>query len=239
MKVEIWSDVACPWCYVGKRRFESALERFAHRDRVEVEWKSFELDPGARTRPADSGGDYADRLGRKYGKSRDEAQQMLDTMTATGATERLDIHFEKVVQANTFDAHQLIHLGREHGVQDAVKELLLRAYFTDGDAVADRDVLVRVGVDAGLDADEVRTALDDQRFADAVRSDEAEASALGISGVPFFVLDRKFGISGAQPAEAILAGLEQAWAAANPLTMVAASGESADGHTCGTDGCPV
>lgn len=239
MKVEIWSDVACPWCYIGKRRFESALASFPHRDRVEVEWKSFELDPSARTRPADSGGDYADRLGRKYGKSRDEAQQMLDMMTATGATEGLEVHFEKVVQANTFDAHQLIHLAGEHGVQDAVKERLLRAYFTAGEAVADRDVLVRLGVEAGLDADGVRTALADQRFADAVRADEAEASALGISGVPFFVLDRKFGISGAQPAEAILAGLEQAWAAANPLTMVAASGDAADGPACGPDGCPV
>ena len=222
MQVEIWSDVVCPWCYVGKRRFEAALERFEHRDQVEVEWKSFELDPAAGSQVADddpSDGDYADRLARKYGTSRSGAQQMLDTMTAAAAVEGLDFHFEKALTANTFDAHQVIHLARERGLQHTIKERLLRAYFTEGEAIGDRSVLARVGAEAGLDADEVLAALENQRYADAVRDDEAEASRLRISAVPFFVIDRRYGIPGAQPAEEILQVLQQTWAQSHPLTV--------------------
>jgi predicted DsbA family dithiol-disulfide isomerase len=222
VQVEIWSDVVCPWCYVGKRRFEAALERFEHRDQVEVEWKSFELDPAAGSQVADddpSDGDYADRLARKYGTSRSGAQQMLDTMTAAAAVEGLDFHFEKALTANTFDAHQVIHLARERGLQHTIKERLLRAYFTEGEAIGDRSVLARVGAEAGLDADEVLAALENQRYADAVRDDEAEASRLRISAVPFFVIDRRYGIPGAQPAEEILQVLQQTWAQSHPLTV--------------------
>ncbi len=230
MKVEIWSDVVCPWCYVGKRRFEAALEQFEQRDQVEVEWKSFELDPGARSAAVDGpahenatdgraprntansaaeAGDYADRLAAKYGTSRAGAQQMLDTMTAAAAAEGLDFHFEKAIKANTFEAHQVIHLAGERGVQDAVKERLLRAYFTEGRAVGDRSALVSLAAEAGLDADEVQQALADQRYSGAVREDQAEASRLGISAVPFFVVDGKYGVAGAQPAEEILQVLER------------------------------
>jgi predicted DsbA family dithiol-disulfide isomerase len=233
VKVEIWSDVVCPWCYVGKRRFETALERFAHRADVEVEWKSFELDPSADSQ---RDGDYAGALAEKYGTTRERAQEMLDSMTATAAAEGLDFHFERAVHANTFDAHQLIHLAAERGRQDAVKERLLRAYFTEGAAVGDRDVLVELVVEAGLDAAEARAALADQRFASDVRADEATARQLGATGVPFFVIDRKYGVSGAQPAEHLLAVLEQAWAESRPLTMVAAGG---DAEACGPDGCAV
>jgi len=245
VQIEIWSDVACPWCHVGKRRFEAALDRFEHRDQIEVEWKSFELDPGARSQQADEG-DYADRLARKYGTSRTGAQQMLDTMTAAAAAESLDFHFEKAIRANTFDAHQVIHLAGERGVQDAVKERLLRGHFSEGAALGDRTVLSRLAAEAGLDPDEVTAALEDQRYAAAVREDEAEAARLGISAVPFFVVNRKYGIAGAQPADQILEVLQQAWAEAHPLIMVSgdptvagrhAAAESAPG--CGPESCAV
>lgn len=229
MKVEIWSDVVCPWCYVGKRRFEAAVQRFAHRDQIQVEWKSFELDPGARSHdPQSEGGsdDYGDRLARKYRTTRVLALKMLDTMTDAGAAEGLDFRFDKAIRANSFDAHQVIHLGGERGVQDAVKERLLRAYFTDGEAVGDRAVLVRLGAQAGLDADEVRRVLAEQRYAQAVRVDEAEASRLGVSSVPFFVVDRKYGIAGAQAPDQILLVLQQAWTQAHPLAAQVSSGAS-------------
>lgn len=241
MKVEIWSDVVCPWCHVGKRRFEAALEHFPHRDQIQVKWKSFELDPGSRSHDADSDeGDYADRLAGKYGTSREGAQQMLDTMTEAAAAEGLDFRFGKAVRANTFDAHQVIHLADERGVQDAVKERLLRAYFTEGEAIGDRAVLARLGAEAGLDEGEVRAALEEQRYAQAVREDEAEASRLGISAVPFFVVDRKYGIAGAQTSDQILLALQQAWEQAHPLTVVgAAPGGSGAESACGPDGCAL
>jgi predicted DsbA family dithiol-disulfide isomerase len=238
MKIEIWSDVVCPWCYIGKRRFETALAQFPQRDQLEIVWKSFELDPGARSAAASEGdnADYAERLARKYGTTVPGAQKMLDSMTDAAATEGLDFHFERAVASNTFDAHQVIHLGLDRGVQDAVKERLLRAYFTEGEPIGDRETLARLGAEAGLDADEVRTALDEQRYAAAVRADESEAAALGISGVPFFVVDRKYGVSGAQPGDALLEVLQRAWSEAHPLTMVSAAG---DGEACGPDGCAI
>ncbi len=223
MQVEIWSDVVCPWCYVGKRRFEAALDGFAHSEEIELRWKSFELDPGARSRTAEDDNerdDYADRLARKYGTSRAGAQQMLDTMTAAAAAEGLDFHFEKAIRANTFNAHQVIHLAAEGSVQDAVKERLLRGYFSEGEAVGDPTVLARLAAEAGLDADEVRQALADQRYAGAVRADQAEAARLGISAVPFFVVDHRYGIAGAQPADEILQVLQRSWAQSHPLTVV-------------------
>ncbi|SDY28255.1 Predicted dithiol-disulfide isomerase, DsbA family [Modestobacter sp. DSM 44400] len=240
MKVEIWSDVVCPWCHIGKRRFEAALAQFPHREQVEVEWKAFELDPHATSAPAGQPADragYAERLAAKYGSDLAGAQQMIDTMTAQAAAEGLDFRFDRAVRANTVDAHQVIHLAGLRGVQDAVKERLLRAYFTEGEGVGDRDTLVRLAAEVGLDADEVRAVLDEQRYVGAVRADEAEAQALGISGVPFFVVDRRYGVSGAQPAEAFVEVLERAWAERSPLVM--AAGGSGDGTVCGPDGCSV
>jgi predicted DsbA family dithiol-disulfide isomerase len=237
VKVEIWSDVVCPWCHIGKRRFEAALAQFPHRDSVTVEWKAFELDPDAPSAGADepaSPTEYAERLAEKYGTDVASAQQMIENMTAQAAVEGLDFRFDQAVRANTFDAHQVIHLAGERGVQDAVKERLLRAYFGQGEAVGDREKLVRLAAEAGLDAEEVREVLEEQRFADAVRADEAEAQALGIRGVPFFVVDRKYGMSGAQPADVLLQVLERAWAERSPLISV----ESAEG-ICGPDGCAV
>ena len=213
MKVEIWSDVVCPWCYVGKRRFEAAVDRFEHLDQVSVVWRSFELDPGARSEPAgpEDGQDYVDRLAEKYRTTRDQAQQMTDSMTATAAAEGLDLRFDRAVRSNTFPAHQVIHLAGDRGLQGQVKERLMRGYFTEGENVGDVDVLARLSGEAGLDPDETRAALTEQRYAQAVRQDESEAAALQIGAVPFFVVDRRYGISGAQPAEQLLAVLDRAW----------------------------
>jgi predicted DsbA family dithiol-disulfide isomerase len=238
VRVEIWSDVVCPWCYIGKRRFEAALERFEHRDAVEVEWKAFELDPTATSASAGQPSDpdrYASRLAEKYAVPVEKAREMLTSMTAAAAAEGLDFHFERAVSANTFQAHQIIHLAAAYGIQDAVKERLLRAYFTEGEAVGDPDVLVRLTAEAGLDADVVRSALEEQSQAVAVRAEQDEARALRISGVPFFVIDRRYGVSGAQPADALVQVLEQAWTEAHPLQMATGS----DGVVCGPDGCAV
>jgi predicted DsbA family dithiol-disulfide isomerase len=210
MKVEIWSDVVCPWCYIGKRRFEAALERFEHRDEVHVEWRSFELDPD---RPAGGSATLAELLASKYGRSLAQAQQMLDSTTATAAADGLVYHFDKAVPANTFNAHQVIHLAAAHGLQADAEERLLAGYFTEGADVDDVETLAALGARIGLDGDDVRAALAEQRYADAVRADEAEASSLGISAVPFFVFDRTYGVSGAQSPDAILEVLRQAWSA--------------------------
>ena len=236
MLVEIYSDVVCPWCYIGKRRFEEALRRFAHADQVEVEWRAFELDPAAESAAAGEGPDYADRLARKYGTSRAGAQQMLDSMTEAATAEGLDFHFDRAAAANTFAAHQVIHLAAQRGVQDQVKERLLRGYFTQGEPVGDRSALVRLAAEAGLDADEVAQALDSGRHADAVRAEQDEARALGIGGVPFFVVDRRYGVSGAQPAEQLLQVLERAWEERRPTLQMAGP---TDGGACGPDGCAL
>ena len=234
MKVEIWSDIACPWCYVGKRRFEAALDEFAHRDQVKVVWRSFELDPGATSAATAGESAYVDRLARKYRMSTTRSQEMLDHMTGTAAVAGLDLRFDRVVAGNTFDAHQLVHLAAAHGAQDTMKERLLLAYFTEGRALGDRKVLVGLAEEVGLDREDAARALEEQRHAAAVRRDEEEAAGLGISGVPFFVVDRKYGVSGAQPAQHLLEVLDKAWSERAPLTMVSAG---PDADACGPEGC--
>ena len=231
MKVEIWSDVVCPWCYIGKRRFEQALAAFAHRDEVEVVWRAFELDAHA---PAERPGGYAENLATKYGVTLDKAQEMLDTMTAAAAQEGLDFRFGTARPGSTFDAHRLLHLAGERGVQDAVKERLLRATFTEGEPIGDSPTLVRLVAEAGLDPDEARAVLASDRYAAEVRGDQQQAAAYGISGVPFFVVDGRYGVSGAQPAEAIGQVLAQAWAERSPLQVVGAAtpGAGCDGDSC-------
>ena len=231
MKVEIWSDVVCPWCYIGKRRFEQALAGFPHRDEVEVVWRAFELDPSA---PAERTGGYAENLAAKYGVPLAQAQQMIDTMTSTAAQDGLDLRFDTARPGSTFDAHRLLHLAGERGVQDAVKERLLRATFTEGEPIGDAETLVRLVAGAGVDADEAREVLGSDRYAAEVRGEEQQARAYGISGVPFFVVDGRYGVSGAQPAEALGQVLAQAWAERSPLQMVASGGSApgCDGDTC-------
>jgi predicted DsbA family dithiol-disulfide isomerase len=226
--VEIWSDIACPWCYVGKRRFEAALAGFEHRDDVEVTWRSFELDPAA---PAERPVSGAEHLAEKYGTSLEQAHAMNDRMTEVAATENLDFHFEIARGGNTFDAHRLVHLAAEHGRQDAMKERLMRAYLSEGRLMSDAATLERLALEVGLPAGPVRELLAGDRFAAEVRDDERTGAALGISGVPFFVVDRAFGASGAQPPEVLGELLRRAWEARPTLDVVTA------GESCGVDGC--
>lgn len=235
MRVEIWSDVVCPWCYVGKRNFEAALARFEHRDEVEVIWRAFELDPSA---PPERGGDYAAHLARKYGLSIDQAGKMIETMTQTGAKAGVALDFERARPGNTFDAHRLIHLAGERGVQDAVKERFLRATFTDGEPIGDRSVLLRLAVEGGLPQDEAGRVLESGTYAAEVRAEESLALELGISAVPFFVIDRTFGVPGAQPPDVILGALERAWEKkiAPPLGL---AGDPAAAPVCDGDACAI
>jgi predicted DsbA family dithiol-disulfide isomerase len=227
--VEIWSDIACPWCYVGKRRFEKALADFEHRDEVTVTWRSFELDPDA---PRERPGDRATHLADKYGTTREKAEEMHQHMTDVAAGEGLDFRFDTTRDGNTFDAHRVLHLAAAHGRQDALKERLLRAHFTEGELMADHDALTRLAAEAGLPEDEVRDVLTTDRYAADVREDERTAATLGGRAVPFFVIDRAIGASGAQPPEVFAQLLQQAWDARTPVVPVVTGGDA-----CGPDGC--
>ncbi len=208
MEVEIWSDVACPWCYIGKRRFEAALSQFEHGEDVQVTWRSFELDGEA---PHERTGDRAEHLAKKYGMTVAQAREAEQRLTDAAAGEGLGFRFDMARSGNTFDAHRLVHLAEEHDLQDAMKERLLQAYFTEGELMSDHDTLVRLAVEVGLDEQEVREMLVGDRFAQEVREDERTAGELGIGAVPTFVVDRKLGTSGAQPPEALLQLLREGW----------------------------
>ncbi|WP_354180966.1 DsbA family oxidoreductase [Arthrobacter sp. UYP6] len=239
MKIDIWSDIACPWCYIGKRRFEAALAAFPHRDEVQVHWRSYQLDPSL---PEHFDGTEVQYLSERKGIDPAQLAGMLEQVTAQAAGEGLSYDFDSLVVANSFSAHRLIHLARAEGgtkAADAVKESLLSAHFEKGQDIGAAETLAEIGAAAGLEPERVRSMLATNEFTDTVNADIAEARSLGVSGVPFFVLDRKYGISGAQPVELFSSALEQAWQEAHPLvnlTPVAASG-SADGPACGPDGC--
>jgi len=215
LSVEIWSDIVCPWCYVGKRRFESALAGFEHADEVQVTWRSFELDPQA---PRERDGDRVDHLARKYGTTREQAQAMHDQMAGVAAGEGLEFRFDIARSGNTFDAHRLTHLAAAHGRQDEMKERLFRAYLSEGEAIGDPAVLERLAVEVGLPADEARDLLAGDRFAGEVRDDEQLAASLAITAVPFFVVDRAIAASGAQPPELLRELLNRAWAQRSALS---------------------
>lgn len=204
--VEIWSDVVCPWCAVGKARFEQALDAFEHAEVVEVRWRSFELDPN---RPATTDTDYVTMLARKYRTGRDQAEAMIDRMTQAGAAEGIEFRFDLARPGNTFDAHRVLHLAADRGRQHEVKERFLTGYHSEGVPIADHGALADLATDAGLDGDEVNEVLASDAYAEAVRADEAQAYEYGISGVPFFVLDRRAGVSGAQPSQHLLTALRQ------------------------------
>ena len=235
LKVEVWSDVVCPWCYIGKRRFEAALARFAHRDEVNVLWRSFELDVSAPPSTAEQG-TYAERLARKYRCSVVEAQAMVDNMTAMAAKEGLDFRFDLARPGNTFDAHRLLHLALAHGRQDELKERLDRATFAEGSPVSDHSALRALSTQVGLPEAEVDAVLTSDRYSEAVRADEAQARAYGISAVPFFVVDGRYAISGAQPADTVLLTLDKAWSERPPHTLVTPGGSA---PSCEGDSCAV
>ena len=217
MRVEIFSDVVCPWCYIGKRHFEQALEGFEHSDEVEIHWRSFELDPG---HPRSYDGDLSDALAAKYGSTREQARAMIDGMSERAAAVGLRYDLHNAVPANTFDAHRLIHHASAHGLQDVAEERLFTAYMSDGLDIGDRATLVRLAGEIGLDEAEAEAVLAGGEDADAVRADERLAGEIGVTGVPFFVIDGAFAISGAQPPELMLSGLRQAYAAGNAETPV-------------------
>ena len=209
MQIQIWSDVVCPWCYVGKRRFERALEGFVHRDQVRIEHRSFQLDP---TRPRGETSSRRTMLMSKYRRSAAEVLEMDEKMEALAAAEGLEYHLTDAnLTGNTFDAHQLVQLAATHGLQDAMLERLYRAYFTEERSLFDRESLVTLAGEAGLDTSEARQALEDRRFADAVARDLNEARQLGVTGVPFFVVDGRYAVSGAQPVEVFNQLLTRAW----------------------------
>lgn len=208
MKVEIWSDVACPFCYIGKRSFEDALARFEHRDEVDVAWRSFQLDP---TMPPSVEGGLNALLAKKYGRSLEEARGMNERVTGMAADVGLTYDLDRALPGNTLDAHRLLHHARARGRESELLERLLRAYFAEGELLSDHPTLVRLATDAGLDPDEAAQALASGAFADEVRAEGDEAHDLGLGGVPAFVFDRRLLVSGAQPADALLQALGQAW----------------------------
>jgi predicted DsbA family dithiol-disulfide isomerase len=207
MRVDIWSDVVCPWCYVGEARFSKALASFPHRDEVEVTFRSFELDPGAAV-----GGHETNlaMISKKFGLPMAQAVAMEERVAGLARAEGLEYQLERS-NGNTFDLHRVLHLARAHGVQDAAVNAVLAANFALSRPVFDRDVIIEVASGAGLDPADVAKVLDTDQYADAVRADEALAHALGATGVPFFVFDMKIGVSGAQPTETFTRALAQAW----------------------------
>jgi predicted DsbA family dithiol-disulfide isomerase len=211
MQVEVWSDVVCPWCYLGKRRFEAALEAFDHRADVDVVYRSFELDPEAAR---DDTEPMLEVLASKYGMSVAQAADAQRQMTERAAADGLEFHTDGLRRGNTRDAHRLLHLAKAVGRQAELTERLHRAYFTEQRSVFDQESLLEIGVEAGLDRDDIRRVLEGHEYDDAVDTDEAMARSLGATGVPFFVINRRYGISGAQPAAAITQVLHDAWAAA-------------------------
>ena len=232
LRVDIWSDIACPWCYVGKRRFEGALAALPQREAVSVVWHSFELDakaPRSPTAPLS----YAERLAAKYGTGVAQAEERIRSMAQTAREDGLELRFDRVKPTNTFDAHRLLHFAHEHGLQDATKERLLRAYFTEGTLLGEPTELVRLGSEVGLDRAELVRLYEGDAYTAAVRADEDEARTLGIRGVPFFVVGGRYAVSGAQPAAALLGVLQQAWDELADAEPAATS----EGAACGPAGC--
>ncbi|MER6037250.1 DsbA family oxidoreductase [Streptomyces sp. NPDC001835] len=235
MRVEIWSDIACPWCYVGKARFEKALAAFPHRDDVEVVHRSFELDPGRAKGDVQP---VLTMLTRKYGMSEAQAQAGEDNLGAQAAAEGLDYRTRDRDHGSTFDMHRLLHFAKTRGSQAELLQILYRANFAEERSVYTEgdERLVELAGEAGLDTEAARKVLaDPDAYADEVRADEREAAELGATGVPFFVLDRKYGVSGAQPAEVFTQALTQAWGERSPLKPVGQDGA----EVCGPDGCAV
>lgn len=230
MRIEIWSDIACPWCFVGKRRLEAAIE--SHPDVVspEIVWRSFELDPSA---PADRGTDQttAERLAKKYGMPASRAERMVAEMSARGQREGAPMDFDKLRAGSSFDAHRLLHWARECGRQGELKERLFLAYFSEGVLLSDVASLVRLAEEAGLDEEEARAVLSSDRYADAVRQDESRAAQLGVRGVPFYVFADKYAVSGAQPTELLCRVFDEVLAdrVQDPTGNEAA--------VCGPEGC--
>lgn len=231
MKIEIWSDVMCPFCYIGKRHFEKALAQFEHGDTVQIEWRSFQLDPDLQAQPGKTVYAY---LAERKGMSIEQSKQMHANVVAMAARAGLRYDFDRAVIGNSFDAHRLSHLAAQHGKQDAFEERMFAAYFTEGEDIANHETLIRLGTSCGLDEAEMRAVLNSDTYADAVRNDQEEAYKVGARGVPFFVIDRRYAVSGAQPAESFLQALQQAWTESHPKPVGTDGDVCAPGEDCTT-----
>ena len=229
MKVEIWSDIACPFCWIGKHHFEKAVHKMGLMD-VKVEWKSFELDPHANQ-------DYEDDLyallANKYGQSREWALNSAEHMRQKGERIGLEFNFDRTISTNTFDAHRLIHLAKTRGKQIEAEEALFSAYFKDGKHIGKKETLLEIGVALGMDKVEVKKTLESEAFSKDVRQDELLSQQFRITGVPFFVINRKYGISGAQPVEHFIKILNNAKTDEEDVQV----DQNAEGDSCGVDGC--
>jgi len=208
MKIEIWSDVMCPFCYIGKRKFELALEQFEHKNEVEIIWKSFQLNPHLTTDPEKSINQYLSEI---KGWSMEQAEEMNQRVTGIAASVGLEYNLNQAIVANSMNAHRFSHLARKYQLQNEAEERLFYAYFTEGKNTDDLEILVQLGSDIGLNAEETRSVLAGNQFKEEVKIDQDEANELGVTGVPFFVLDRKYAISGAQESAVFLNALKQLW----------------------------
>ncbi|MFV5690466.1 DsbA family oxidoreductase [Flavobacterium sp. LT1R49] len=233
LKIQIWSDIMCPFCYIGKRRIEEALQLFEYKDAVAIEWKSFQLDAGFIASPDDT---MVEHLAEKYRKDTDWAQNMLDNMTQNAKTAGLDFHFEKAVLANSWNAHRLLHLAKKYNLANDLEELLFKAYLTEGKNVNDLNTLAELGLEVGLEAEEIKQVLYSDAFAYEVQEDIASANSIGVQGVPFFVFDSKYAISGAQPAAAFLQTLEKVWEEGKFESKVTLLNTTTE-NSCDINGC--
>ncbi|SDS39300.1 protein disulfide-isomerase [Mucilaginibacter mallensis] len=232
MKIEIWSDVMCPFCYIGKCRFEDALQKTGHGKDIEIEWKSFQLNPDMKTDPSINIDQY---LADIKGFSLDHAKELNAHVTQMAAEAGLTYNFDRAVVANSFNAHRFSHLAKKHGLGDAAEEALFKAYFTDGKNIDDAPTLIALGTAIGLDANEIKITLESDAYAEDVKHDVAEAQHLGIRGVPFFVMNRKYGVSGAQAVPVFEETIEKAfaeWQQENPKPSL----QVIEGDSCGLDG---
>lgn len=233
LKIQIWSDIMCPYCYIGKRRIEGALAQFNHKDAVEIEWKSFQLDSNFVASADDN---IYDHLAEKYRKDREWAKEMVDNMTQNAKNSGLEFNFDKAILANSYNAHRLLHLAKKHHLGDALKELLFKAYLTDGKNVDDLATLSALGQEVGIDKDLVEGVLNSDAYGDAVKQDIMMAQQIGVQGVPFFVFDNKYAVSGAQHEETFVKTLEKVWEEGDfgpKLTLL----NTEEGDSCGIDGC--
>jgi predicted DsbA family dithiol-disulfide isomerase len=230
LRLDIWSDIACPWCYIGKRHLEQALDGFEHKADVEIVWRAYELDPTAPKQRKDVTSNV-ERLAKKYRVPEAQAITMIDRVISAGQAAGLELKLHETKSGNTFDAHRMLHWALEHCKQDALKERMLKAYMTEGVVISDPEVLIALAKDVGLDETEARAVVESDRYTADVRADEKLAGELGITGVPFFVLANKIGVSGAQPVETMKLVLQKAWAERPQLEQLA------EGAACGPDGC--
>ena len=228
MEIEIWSDIVCPFCYIGKRKFENALKAFAHKDSVKIIWRSFQLDPGMVQVAGESVHQY---LAKRKGVSLEKGKEMNAQMAAIAAEVGLIYNFDKAIIHNTLDAHRLLHLAYKHDVQNEMKEALFAAYYTGGKNLGDRATLISIGETVGLDANEMSNMLTSNEFENDVKLDQDRAAQVGVQGVPFFVFNNKYAVSGAQPTEVFADVLNKVWEEEKPLVP---TGDSAG--VCNVDG---